>query len=128
MNSRLETNFFPSKSTKNRINFDFHGRKWEDWCQPRRKRRYRNFRMLSTDFSARFPREISHNRHEEMRERQRAKVPPFLEPLRARYIYIYWKYYSVNDIKRIKDELTRYRIHSSKNYSHLNIIERLKKL
>lgn len=52
----------------------------EDWCQPPRKRRYSKFPdAFHPDFSARFPREISHNRHdEEMRERQRAKVSRFV--------------------------------------------------
>lgn len=92
----------------------------EDWCQPPRKRRYRNFRMLSTPtfppvFLAKY-RITATTRKWEKDSQQKFLVSC---TLLERIIYIIytgdWKYYSLNDTKRTRD---KFAILSPKNYSH----------
>lgn len=83
----------------------------EDWCQPPRKRRYRNFRMLSTPtfppvFLAKY-RITATTRKWEKDSQQK-----FLVSCTWSIIYIIytddWKYYSLNDTKRTRDKLLSY--------------------
>lgn len=112
--------FKKAESTKNRINFDFHGRKigasheGSDDIE------------ISGCFPPTFPpvflakyRITATTRKWEKDSQQKFLVSC---SLLERVIYVIytggWKYYSLNDVKRTKDKLTYYRILSPKNYSH----------